>query len=61
LKDSTSNTKKPEMSMFQMDRLGRKFLIRMFFPEGKIDTFYNIQPELIENIADNWDAYKVDE
>ena len=30
----------------------------MFFPEGKIDTFYDIQPELMENIVNNWDAYK---
>ena len=30
----------------------------MFFPEGKIDAFYDIQPELMENIVNNWDAYK---
>jgi len=42
---------KPEVSMFRMDRLGRGFLIRMFFPEGKINTFYNIQPELMQNIV----------
>ncbi len=52
--------KKPEVSMFQMDRLGRKFMIRMFFPEGKIDTFYDIQPELLQNIVDNWDTYKME-
>jgi len=50
--------KKPEVSMFDMDRLGRGFLVRMFFPEGKIDTFYNIQPELMQNIVNSWDAYK---
>ena len=50
--------KKPEVSMFKMDRLERGFMIRMFFPEGKIDTFYNIQPELMQNIVNRWDAYK---
>ena len=52
--------KKPEVSMFKMDRLERGFLIRMFFPEGKIDTFYDIQPELMQNIVDVWDAYKAE-
>ncbi|MFW6111309.1 MAG: hypothetical protein ACOC6H_04655 [Thermoproteota archaeon] len=32
-----------------MTRLERGFLIRIFFPEGKIDTFYDFQPELIRN------------
>jgi len=50
--------KKPEVSMSRMDRLGREFRVRMFFPERKIDTFYNIQPELMQKIVDNWDAYK---
>ncbi len=50
--------KKPEASMFKMDRLERSFLIRMFFPEGKIDTFYDIQPQLMQSIVNSWDAYK---
>lgn len=50
--------KKPEVSMFKMDRLERGFLIRMFFPEGKIDSFYDIQPKLMQDIVNNWDAYK---
>ncbi len=49
---------KPKLSMSKMDRLGRGFMIRMFFPEGKIDDFYDIQPELMQNIANSWDAYK---
>lgn len=49
--------KKPEVSMFKMSRLERAFLIRMFFPEGNIDTFYNTQPELMQNIVNNWDIY----
>ena len=50
--------KKPELSMFKMDRLERGFLIRMFFPEGKVDAFYNVQPELMQDIVNSWDAYK---
>lgn len=52
--------KKPETSMFKFDRLERGFLIRMFFPEGKIDFFYDIQPELMQDIANNWDTYKTE-
>jgi len=59
-KHRTILSDKPQYSMFKMNRLGRRFLIRMFFPEGKIDTFYNIQPELMQNIVDNWDAYKAE-
>ncbi len=50
--------KKPELSMYTMDRLGRSFLIRIFFPEGKINIFYDIQPELMQNIVNSWDACK---
>lgn len=52
--------KKPGVSMFKMDRLGRSFLIRMFFPKRKINTFYDIQPELMQDIVNNWDAYKAE-
>jgi len=55
-----SLSKKPELSMFKMDRLERGFLIRIFFQEGKIDTFYSIQPELMQNIVNSWDAYKAE-
>ena len=51
-------TKKPELSMSKMDRLERGFMIRLFFPKGTIETFYNIQPELMQNIVNNWDTYK---
>jgi hypothetical protein len=30
----------------------------MFFPEGKMNTFYDIQPELMQDIASNWDMYR---
>jgi small-conductance mechanosensitive channel len=47
--------RKPEFSMSSMDRLGRSFAIRMFFPEKKIKTFYDIQPELMRSIVARWD------
>jgi len=49
--------KKPEASMLKMDRLGREVMIRMFFPEGKTKQFYDIQPELLQEIINNWDKY----
>ncbi len=49
--------KKPEASMSKMDRLGREVMIRMFFPEGKSDSFYDIQPELLQEILNSWDNF----
>jgi len=51
-------TKKPEVSMSKMDRLGREFMIRMFFPEGRINDFYDIQPALMQEIVNCWDSFK---
>jgi small-conductance mechanosensitive channel len=50
--------KKPEVGMNIMDRFERGFLVRIYFPEGDIDTFYDIQPELMQNIVQHWDEYK---
>ena len=62
LKNFTKNKdllpKKPELSMSKMDRVERGFMIRMFFPEGNINVFYDIQPELMQNIVNRWDTYK---
>ena len=52
--------KKPEASMLAMDRLGREVNVRMFFPEGKINEFYDLQPELMRDIVHCWDKFKVD-
>ncbi len=52
--------KKPEASMLTMDRLGREVNVRMFFPEGKINEFYDLQPELMRDIVHCWDKFKVD-
>jgi len=49
---------RPEASMLNMDRLGREFNIRMFFPEGQIDKFYDLQPELLRDITHSWDKFK---
>ena len=50
--------KKPEASMLTMDRLGREVNIRMFFPEGRINKFYDLQPELMRDIVHCWDKFK---
>jgi small conductance mechanosensitive channel len=50
--------KKPEASMLTMDRLGREVNIRMYFPEGKINEFYDLQPELMRDIVHCWDKFK---
>jgi small-conductance mechanosensitive channel len=51
-------SKKPEASMLSMDRLGREVNIRMFFPEGRINDFYDLQPELLREIVNSWDTFK---
>lgn len=50
--------KKPEASMLSMDRLGREIMIRMFFPEGRINEFFDTQPELMRDIVHCWDKFK---
>jgi hypothetical protein len=50
--------KKPEASMLTMDRLGREVSIRMYFPEGRINEFYDLQPELMRDIVHCWDKFK---
>ena len=50
--------KKPEASMLNMDRLGREIFVRMFFPEGRINDFYELQPELMRDIVHCWDKFK---
>jgi small-conductance mechanosensitive channel len=52
--------KKPEASMLTMDRLGREVNIRMYFPEGRINDFYDLQPELMRDIVHCWDKFKAE-
>ena len=53
--------KKPEASMSNMGRLGRELVVRMFFPEGRINDFYDLQPALLQEIVNNWDTFKTKE
>ena len=46
--------------MLSKDRLGREVSIRMFFPEGRIIEFYDIQPELMQDIVHCWDKFKAE-
>lgn len=50
--------KEPELCMCKLDRLEKGFMVRLFFPEGRIEEFYDIQPELMQDIANSWDVYK---
>jgi small-conductance mechanosensitive channel len=52
--------KKPEASMLTMDRLGREINVRMYFPECNINEFYDLQPELMRDIIQCWDKFKLD-
>jgi small-conductance mechanosensitive channel len=54
----------PEYSMSSFNRLGKAFYIRMFFFEDDVKRFFDIQPELVQNISEKWDLYsgkKIDE
>ena len=46
--------------MLSKDRLGWEVSIRMFFPEGRIIEFYDIQPELMRGIVHCWDKFKAE-
>ncbi len=50
--------RKPEYGLFRMGRLGKDLSIRIFFPEKKMDTFYNLQPEILGDIVSRWDALR---
>jgi small-conductance mechanosensitive channel len=51
---------RPEVSMSKMDRLERQFMIRLLFPEGKIEKFYEIQPTLMQEIVNKWDIFRAE-
>jgi len=53
--------RKPEVSISKVDRLCKTFLVRMFVPEGKINTFYDTQPELLQTILEKWDQYRTEQ
>lgn len=47
--------RKLKYSLTKVDRLGRTFAIRFFFPRGKAKMFYDLQPELTSMIIERWD------
>ena len=60
--------KKPELSIATdymgymgsvgLDRLQRTFAVRVFFKEKDVEAFYDLQPELVNEIIKNWDRYR---
>jgi hypothetical protein len=45
------------MGSVGLDRLQRTFAVRVFFKEKDVENFYNLQPELLNEIIKNWDEY----
>lgn len=45
------------MGSVGLDRLQRTFAVRVFFKEKDIEAFYELQPELLNEIIKNWDEY----
>jgi len=45
------------MGSVGLDRLQRTFAVRVFFKEKDVEAFYDLQPELLNEIIKNWDEY----
>lgn len=45
------------MGSVGLDRLQRTFAVRVFFKERDVEAFYNLQPELLNEIIQSWDEY----
>jgi len=45
------------MGSVGLDRLQRTFALRVFFKKKDVEAFYNLQPELLNEIIKNWDEY----
>ena len=50
--------RKPEAYLDSSDRLGKKYLIRIFIPKGEAKDLYVLQPELLDRILENYYNYK---
>ncbi len=50
--------RKPELAMSNLDRLERKFAIRILFEEKDVTYFYDHQPELLNDITKRWDLFR---
>jgi hypothetical protein len=46
------------MGSVGLDRLQRTFAVRVFFKEKDVEAFYDLQPELVNEIIKNWDRYR---
>ena len=45
------------MGSVGLDRLQRTFAVRVFFKEKDVEAFYDLQPQLLNEIIKNWDEY----
>ena len=45
------------MGSVGLDRLQRTFAVRVFFKEKDVEAFYDLQPELLNEIIKSWDEY----
>jgi small-conductance mechanosensitive channel len=50
--------RRPEAYLASSDRLGTRFLIRIFIPKGEAKNLYVLQPELLNMIMERWYALK---
>jgi len=46
--------RRPEAYLDSSDRLGTRFLIRIFIPKGEAKNLYVLQPELLDMIMERW-------
>jgi len=51
-------SKKPEVSVFNVEFLSRTLTIRMFFPKGEANLLYNLRPELQKMILERLDEFR---
>ena len=45
------------MGSVGLDRLQRTFAVRVFFKEKDVEAFYDLQPQLLNEIIKSWDEY----
>ncbi len=50
--------RRPEAYLDSSDRLGTRFLIRIFIPKGEAKNLYVLHPELLNMIMERWYALK---
>jgi len=45
------------MGSVGLDRLQRTFAVRVFFKKKDVEAFYDLQPQLLNEIIKKWDEY----